>query len=196
MESYGILWNPMESYGYLWIPIDSYGFLSQPASRPASQPGGHLDSKIGKNGKSIPESEALSYVSGITLGLDLTLRDVQKKLKMAGLPWELSKSFEQSAPLGIFKRYNPKEIDIKNLNFSCSVNGNLRQKGNTQEMIFSISNLIHILSNWWTLKSGDIVFTGTPAGVGPLKPGDKVEVESPMIGSFFWKLSQEQLLHF
>ena len=146
---------------------------------------------IGKNGKRIPEPDTLSYVSGITLGLDLTLRDVQKKLKMAGLPWELSKSFEQSAPLGIFKRFNPKEIDIKNLNFSCSVNGNLRQKGNTQEMIFSISNLIHILSNWWTLKSGDIVFTGTPAGVGPLKPGDKVEVESPMIGSFFWHLSPE-----
>ena len=117
------------------------------------------------------------------------MKQVQKKLKIAGLPWELSKSFEQSAPLGIFKKYNPKEIDIKNLNFSCSVNGNLRQKGNTQEMIFSISNLIHILSNWWTLKSGDVVFTGTPAGVGPLKPGDKVEVESPMIGSFFWHLS-------
>ena len=93
---------------------------------------------IGKKGKSIPESEALTYVSGITLGLDLTLRDVQKKLKKAGLPWELSKSFDQSAPLGIFKNFNSKELDVNNLSFSCSVNGNSRQKGNTGEMIFSI----------------------------------------------------------
>ena len=146
---------------------------------------------IGKNGKSIPESETLTHISGITLGLDLTLRDVQKKLKMAGVPWELSKSFDQSAPLGIFKRYNFKEIDIKNLHFSCSVNGQIKQKGNTEEMIFSIPSLIHILSNWWELKPGDIIFTGTPAGVGKLNPGDKVEVESPMIGSFFWHLSSE-----
>ena len=148
---------------------------------------------IGKKGKSIPESEALTYVSGITLGLDLTLRDVQKKLKKAGLPWELSKSFDQSAPLGIFKNFNSKELDVNNLSFSCSVNGNLRQKGNTGEMIFSIPNLIHILSNWWILKPGDIIFTGTPAGVGPLQPGDKMEVESPMIGSYSWHLSPENL---
>ena len=148
---------------------------------------------IGKNGKNIPEPEALSYISGITLGLDLTLRDVQKKLKKAGLPWELSKSFDQSAPLGIFKNFNSKELDVNNLSFSCSVNGNSRQKGNTGEMIFSIPNLIHILSNWWILKPGDIIFTGTPAGVGPLQPGDTMEVESPMIGSYSWHLSPENL---
>lgn len=142
---------------------------------------------IGKEGKNIPESQALSYISDITLGLDLTLRDIQRELKTAGLPWERSKSFEQSAPLGIFKKCE--DINLTNLPFSCSVNGNLRQKGNTGEMIFPISNLIQILSGWWTLKPGDIIFTGTPAGVGPLQPGDKVEVESPLIGSFFWNLS-------
>jgi len=142
---------------------------------------------IGKEGKNIPESHAISYISDITLGLDLTLRDVQKKLKSAGLPWERSKSFEQSAPMGIFKK--SKNIDLTNLPFSCSVNGNLRQKGNTAEMIFPISNLIQILSSWWTLKPGDIIFTGTPAGVGPLQRGDRVEVESPFIGSFLWNLS-------
>lgn len=144
---------------------------------------------IGKEGKNILKADALPYISAITLGLDLTLRDVQKKLKKAGLPWELSKSFEQSAPLGIFKDYAPNKIDLENLPFSCSVNGNLRQKGNTKDMIFPIANLIQTLSNWWTLKPGDIIFTGTPAGVAPLQSGDKVEIDSPAIGLFSWGLA-------
>ncbi len=144
---------------------------------------------IGKEGRNINIADALSYISAITLGLDLTLRDVQKKLKKAGLPWELAKSFEQSAPLGIFKDYSPNKIDLENLAFSCSVNSNLRQNGNTREMIFPISNLIQTLSHWWTLKPGDIIFTGTPAGVGSLHPGDKIEVESPAIGLFSWSLA-------
>ncbi len=144
---------------------------------------------IGKEGKNIPESQALSYISDITLGLDLTLRDVQKKLKEAGLPWERSKSFDQSAPLGIFKKHQ--DIDLMKLPFSCSVNGSLRQQGNTEKMLFPIPNLIKILSDWWTLKSGDIIFTGTPAGVGPLHPGDRIEVESPLIGSFSWNLKSK-----
>ncbi len=142
---------------------------------------------IDKEGKNIPESQALSYISGITLGLDLTLRDVQKKLKKAGLPWERSKSFEQSAPLGVFKKYE--NIDLTDLPFFCSVNGTQRQKGNMSEMIFPVPNLIQIISKWWTLKPGDIIYTGTPAGVGPLQPGDKIEVQSPFIGSFSWNLS-------
>jgi 2-keto-4-pentenoate hydratase/2-oxohepta-3-ene-1,7-dioic acid hydratase in catechol pathway len=144
---------------------------------------------IGKEGKNILKADALSYISAITLGLDLTLRDVQKKLKKAGLPWELSKSFEQSAPLGIFKEYSPNKIDLENLPFSCSVNGSLRQKGNTRDMIFPIANLIQTLSNWWTLRPGDIIFTGTPAGVAPLQLSDKIEVESPAIGLFSWSLA-------
>jgi len=105
------------------------------------------------------------------------------------LPWERSKSFEQSAPLGVFKKYHPEKFDLTNLNFSCSVNGHLRQIGNTGQMIFPISSLIQILSGWWTLKPGDIIFTGTPAGIGSLNPGDKIQVESPMIGYFSWRLS-------
>lgn len=142
---------------------------------------------LGKEGKNIPESQALLHISDVTLGLDLTLRDIQKNLKLKRLPWERAKSFEQSAPLGVFKKH--KGIDLGNLPFSCAVNGRLRQKGNTREMIFPIPKLIHILSGWWTLKPGDIIFTGTPAGVGPLKPGDKIRVESPRIGSFSWNLS-------
>jgi 2-keto-4-pentenoate hydratase/2-oxohepta-3-ene-1,7-dioic acid hydratase in catechol pathway len=144
---------------------------------------------IGKEGKNILKADALSYISAITLGLDLTLRDVQKKLKKAGLPWEISKSFEQSAPLGIFKDYSPEKIDLGDLPFSCSVNGSLRQKGNTREMIFPIENLIQTLSSWWTLRPGDIIFTGTPAGVASLQPGDKIEIESPLIGLFSWSLA-------
>ncbi|MBT5469567.1 MAG: fumarylacetoacetate hydrolase family protein [Nitrospina sp.] len=143
---------------------------------------------IGKEGKNIPETDALTHISDITLGLDLTLRDVQKTLKSSGLPWERSKSFEQSAPLGIFKKYNSEKIDLTHLPFSCSVNGKLRQKGNTAEMIFPVASLIHILSGWWTLRPGDIIFTGTPAGVAALHPGDKIEVESPKIGAFSWRL--------
>ena len=144
---------------------------------------------IGKKGKNILKADALSYISAITLGLDLTLRDVQKKLKKAALPWELSKSFEQSAPLGIFKDYSPNKFDLRNLPFFCSVNGNQRQKGNTQEMIFPIENLIQILSNWWTLRPGDIIFTGTPAGVASLQSGDTIEIKSPAIGLFSWSIA-------
>lgn len=144
---------------------------------------------IGKEGRDISEKDAYSHVAGVTLGLDLTLRDVQNKLKKGGLPWELSKSFEQSAPIGHFKAYDPGSIDLGNLPFSCYVNGALRQDGNTREMIFPIKKLIQTLSGWWTLRPGDIIFTGTPSGVGPLKPGDQVKIECPAIGSFSWSVS-------
>ena len=144
---------------------------------------------IGKGGNNIPESQALTHISDITLGLDLTLRDIQKKLKLKGLPWERAKSFEESAPLGIFKKYQ--DMDLGNLPFSCFVNDDLRQEGNTGEMIFPVAKLIHILSGWWTLKPGDIIYTGTPAGVGALQPGDRIVVESPKIGSFSWCLSHQ-----
>jgi 2-keto-4-pentenoate hydratase/2-oxohepta-3-ene-1,7-dioic acid hydratase in catechol pathway len=145
---------------------------------------------IGQEGKDIPEADALSYIAGFTLGLDLTLRDIQLRLKKTGLPWELSKSFEQSAPLGVFKAYDTDSIDLENLAFTCSVNGNLRQQGNTRDMLFPIKSLIHTLSGWWTLKPGDIIFTGTPSGVGPLKAGDRIEIESAETDLFSWTLSQ------
>ena len=142
---------------------------------------------IGKEGRDV--SDALSYIAGVTAGLDLTLRDVQGRLKKAGLPWELSKSFEQSAPLGDFKAYDANVIDLENLSFSCSVNGDLRQQGNTCDMLFPIRSLIYTLSRWWTLQPGDIIYTGTPSGVGSLESGDRVDIESPVTGSFSWTLS-------
>ncbi len=145
---------------------------------------------IGGEGQDVPEANALSYIAGITLGLDLTLRDVQGRLKKAGLPWELSKAFEQSAPLGHFKAYDSNTIELENLLFTCSVNGDLRQQGNTRDMLFPVRNLIHRLSGWWTLRPGDIIFTGTPSGVGPLMPGDQVDIDSSVIGRFSWTLSR------
>ena len=144
---------------------------------------------ISRGGQDVLEADALSYIAGITLGLDLTLRDVQGRLKKLGLPWELSKAFEQSAPLGYFKTYDPNSIDLENLSFTCSVNGNLRQQGNTRDMLFPVRNLIHRLSGWWTLRPGDIIFTGTPSGVGPLKQGDQVGIESSVSGFFSWTIS-------
>jgi 2-keto-4-pentenoate hydratase/2-oxohepta-3-ene-1,7-dioic acid hydratase in catechol pathway len=144
---------------------------------------------IGKEGKDISKPDALSYIAGVTLGLDLTLRDVQGQLKKAGLPWEISKSFEQSAPLGIFRSYDPDIINLQNLSFTCSVNEDIRQRGNTCDMLFSISSLICVLSRWWVLRPGDIIYTGTPSGVGPLQPGDQIDIESSVIGSFSWMLA-------
>mgnify|MGYP002022825267 FL=1 len=79
-------------------------------------------------------------------------------------------------------------INLQNLSFTCSVNEDIRQQGNTCDMLFPISSLISILSGWWVLRPGDIIYTGTPSGVGPLEPGDKVYIESPAIGSFSWTL--------
>ena len=145
---------------------------------------------IGREGQDISEENALSYIAGITLGLDLTLRDVQGRLKKSGHPWELSKAFEQSAPLGHFKSYDPHSIDLENLPFTCSVNGEIRQQGNTCDMLFPVRNLIHRLSQWWMLRPGDIIFTGTPSGVGPLKVGDEVSIDSSVTSRFSWTFSR------
>ena len=147
---------------------------------------------IGKEGRDIPEDDSYSYISGVTIGLDLTLRDVQKKLKNSGLPWELSKSFEQSAPIGTFLPYDSKTLDLNNLPFTCHVNGHLRQDGNTRDLIFPIRKIISTLSGWWTLQPGDIIYSGTPSGVGPLLPGDQIEINSPEIGSFLWNIAGKE----
>ena len=143
--------------------------------------------KVGREGRAKTEEEALSFISSITVGLDLTLRDVQKELKQKGLPWEIAKAFEQSAPIGDFIPYD-QSLDLKNISFGCKVNGIQRQRGNTGKMIFSIDRLLVELSKIWLLRPGDLVYTGTPSGVGPLKIGDSIEVESDPIGAFSWSI--------
>ncbi|MGB8657974.1 MAG: fumarylacetoacetate hydrolase family protein [Candidatus Zixiibacteriota bacterium] len=141
--------------------------------------------KVGREGKVTTEEEALSFVSAITVGLDLTLRDVQEELKKKGLPWEIAKAFEQSAPIGDLVTYD-QSLDLNNISFGCRVNGVERQRGNTGDMIFGFGRLLVELSKIWVLRPGDLIYTGTPSGVGPLKIGDTIQVESDPIGSFSW----------
>jgi 2-keto-4-pentenoate hydratase/2-oxohepta-3-ene-1,7-dioic acid hydratase in catechol pathway len=143
--------------------------------------------KVGREGRAQTEEEAFSFIDALTVGLDLTLRDVQGELKKKGLPWEIAKAFEQSAPIGDFIPCD-RSLDLKNISFGCKVNGVERQRGNTGKMIFSIQRLLVEVSRIWVLRPGDLVYTGTPSGVGPLKIGDTIEIYSDLIGSFSWSV--------
>ena len=135
-------------------------------------------------GRDIPEDEALDCVAGMTLGLDLTLRDLQTALKSNGKPWELAKAFDGSAPMGAVKPYL--EQDLQDIRFTCHVNGQLRQQGHTRDMLFPVARQIHILSQTWALEPGDLLYTGTPKGVGPLVPGDEIVLPAARLGAFAW----------
>ncbi len=141
--------------------------------------------QISKEGYNISEKDAQDYISGITVGLDLTLRGIQSELKEKGLPWERAKAFDGSALLGNFVPFD-KNIDLENLKFQCLVNDKLKQDGNTANMLFPVKKIITILSTWWQLAPDDIIYTGTPQGVGPLKPGDKITILSEHTGVFSW----------
>jgi acylpyruvate hydrolase len=130
--------------------------------------------RISKEGKNIQEKFASKYYDAIGLGIDFTARDLQQKAKEKGLPWDIAKGFNGSAPIS--DKFIPvADIkDLKNINFSLSVNGELRQQGNTSLMLFSFDYIIAYLSKFFTLRSGDLIFTGTPKGVGPVKTGDRL----------------------
>ncbi|MEI7978776.1 MAG: fumarylacetoacetate hydrolase family protein [Bacteroidota bacterium] len=129
--------------------------------------------KINKVGKKIQEKFARNYFSEIGLGIDFTARDVQSELKSKGLPWELAKAFDGSAPIGNF--INIENMDLKNMDFSLQKNGLIVQKGNTAQMIFSFEQILSFVSQYFTLKVGDLIYTGTPAGVSQVNIGDKLE---------------------
>lgn len=129
--------------------------------------------KISKVGKYIQPEFAGNYYSEIGLGIDFTARDLQDRLKEKGLPWEKSKAFDRSALIGNF--VSKEKFNLDNLNFSLEKNGNIQQKGNTSEMIFSFDYLISYISQYFTLKMGDIIFTGTPSGVSKLSENDFLE---------------------
>lgn len=132
-----------------------------------------LVAAIGKNGKNIPEDEALEYVAGYGIGIDVTARDIQQKAKEKSHPWSVAKGFDTFAPIGNFVAAE-RIPDPQNIELSLQVNGEFRQKDNTSLMIFPVAELISYLSNIFTLSAGDLIFTGTPAGVSPLKAGDSV----------------------
>lgn len=129
--------------------------------------------KICKVGKNIAEAFAGRYFEELTAGIDFTARDIQKKAKEKGHPWETCKAFDHSAPIGTFVR-KADYPDIHQLRFHLHLNDKLVQSGNTAEMIFSFEYLIAWVSRFFTLQTGDLIFTGTPAGVGPVKPGDRL----------------------
>ena len=130
--------------------------------------------KINRVGKNISERFAHKYYSEIGLGIDFTARDLQKKCKEKGHPWEIAKSFEGSAPLS--KEFIDKStLDLANLQFSLTQNETQVQLGSTKDMIFNIDQLIAYVSQFMTLKKGDLIYTGTPAGVGPIAIDDELK---------------------
>ena len=125
--------------------------------------------RIGKTAKNISAANALSCVDAITVGIDFTARDVQAGLKSKGLPWEKAKAWDNSAIIGDWKPFNTDGAEIL---FSLTKNGQKVQSGTTLDMIYSFETLLEHISGYFTLSPGDLVYTGTPAGVGPCLPGD------------------------
>ncbi|MBW6459028.1 MAG: fumarylacetoacetate hydrolase family protein [Bacteroidales bacterium] len=140
--------------------------------------------KISQTGKSIPESVACDYFDRIGLGIDFTARDLQQKCKEKGLPWEIAKGFDHSAPVSKVFLAKSSFPDLNNIRFHLLLNGKKVQEGNARDMIFSFETIIAYISKFITLTPGDLIFTGTPAGVGPVKAGDRLEgyiEDKPMI---------------
>jgi acylpyruvate hydrolase len=130
--------------------------------------------RLSRVGKNIDQKFAHRYYTEIGIGIDFTARDLQNKCKEKGLPWEIAKAFDGSAPISGFL---PKDHfnDIHNLNFHLDINGNTVQSGNTRDMIFSFDRIISHVSTYITFRMGDLIFTGTPVGVGPVKIGSRLQ---------------------
>jgi 2-keto-4-pentenoate hydratase/2-oxohepta-3-ene-1,7-dioic acid hydratase in catechol pathway len=130
--------------------------------------------RIGREGKHIPEKFSRNYYNQLGIGIDFTARDLQNELKNKGLPWDLSKGFNGAA---VVSHFVPLEtIDsVQNINLELRINGESRQRGNTIQMMFTVDYIISFVSEYFTLKTGDIIFTGTPGGVGPVEIGDRIE---------------------
>ena len=143
---------------------------------------------IGKEGRVTQPEDAKGAIAGLSLGLDLTMRDVQSELLPKGLPWELCKAFDGSAPVG---RFTPIEKfpHLDQIRYSCDINGERRQEGDTQFMIFPIPELLIAISRAWKLIPGDLIYTGTPAGIGALASGDRITLTNEVMGEFQWSVA-------
>lgn len=130
--------------------------------------------RICRLGKNIPQRFAHRYYDAVTVGIDFTARDVQQQLREKGLPWDLSKSFDGAAAIGEWVGKD-KFLDVQALRFHLDINGHTVQEGCTADMVFSIDEIVAYISQYFTLKTGDVIFTGTPAGVGPVHIDDHLE---------------------
>ncbi len=131
---------------------------------------------ISRGGSAIDENAAMEHIGGYGLALDLTLRDMQSTAKKKGLPWAIAKGFDGACPISGHFVAREKVADPHGLAISLRVNGETRQQGTTAHMIFRLPFLISYISRFFTLKSGDIILTGTPSGVGPLRDGDRLDL--------------------
>lgn len=129
---------------------------------------------IGKGGLEIAEDAAVAHIWGYAVGVDLTRRDLQADAKKAGAPWDAAKAFDRSAPVGEISRWTGL---LEAARIALSVNGAAKQAASTADMIWSVPEIVAALSRSWALAPGDLIFTGTPAGVGPLQRGDRVQAE-------------------
>ncbi|WP_352422089.1 fumarylacetoacetate hydrolase family protein [Proteiniphilum sp.] len=130
--------------------------------------------KVNRLGKNIAERFAHRYYDEITVGIDFTARDLQRKQKESGLPWEIAKGFDNSAAIGTFISKN-EVSDVQNVDLRLDINNQTVQQGNTKEMIYSVDKIIAYISRFFTLKIGDLIFTGTPAGIGPVAIDDHLQ---------------------
>ena len=131
--------------------------------------------RICRLGRSIPQRFAHRYYDAVTVGIDFTARDVQERLRAKGLPWEICKGFDGSAAIGSFVAKESLGKDIKDLSFHLDINGTTVQSGHTADMIHTVDEIVSYVSRFFTLKTGDLIFTGTPAGVGPVHIDDHLE---------------------
>ncbi|MBU0552998.1 fumarylacetoacetate hydrolase family protein [Myxococcota bacterium] len=143
---------------------------------------------IGAAGVVKREAAARGFIAGLGVGLDLTLRDLQAELKAEGLPWARAKAFDGAAPLGEITPLRP-EHDLNALTFDCLIDGAPRQHGDSSLMLYPIPRLLMEISALWALAPGDLIYTGTPAGVGPLRGGEEIEIRSGFGAGGRWRVA-------
>lgn len=131
--------------------------------------------RIGRLGRSIPQRFAHRYYDAVTVGIDFTARDLQQRLRSKGLPWDLCKGFDGSAVVGDFVPVHTLERSVQDLRFHLNINGRTVQQGHTADMLYTVDELVSYISQFFTLKTGDLLFTGTPAGVGPVHIDDHLD---------------------
>ena len=140
---------------------------------------------IGIGGKDVPVESALSHIYGYAVGVDMTRRDLQNAAKDKGYPWDASKGFDDSAPISAIRRWSgPAPLG----RIAISVNGQIKQDGKVADMIWNVAEIVSEASKLWTLAPGDLIYTGTPEGVGPVVPGDQVEGEVEGVGKLAFRI--------